>query len=75
MAETTVLTVILSAAIQLIGLFINSNLTKFRIEQLEKKVDKHTALIERMALVEQSVRSAHHRISDILKGRGNDLDG
>lgn len=75
MAETTVLTVILSAVIQLIGLFINSNLTKFRIEQLEKKVDKHTALIERMALVEQSVRSAHHRISDILKGRGNDLDG
>lgn len=32
---------------------------------LEEKQDKHNNLIERMVVVEQSVKSAHHRIDDI----------
>lgn len=35
------------------------------IERLEEKQDKHNNLIERMAIVEQSTKSAHHRIDDL----------
>lgn len=36
-----------------------------RLNYLEQKMDKHNNLQERMAMVEQSVKSAHHRIDDI----------
>ncbi len=36
------------------------------IKRLEEKQDKHNNLIERMAVVEQSTKSAHHRIDDII---------
>jgi len=36
-----------------------------RLTYLEKKMDKHNCLIERMTVVEQSCKSAHHRIDDI----------
>jgi hypothetical protein len=32
------------------------------INRLEKKQDKHNGLIERMVVVEQSCKSAHHRL-------------
>jgi hypothetical protein len=54
------------------GIAINSKLSNYRIEQLEKKVDKHNNLIERMYHVEQAVtvldekiRVANHRIDDL----------
>ena len=34
------------------GILINSKLTNFRIEQLEKKVDKHNSVIERTTELE-----------------------
>lgn len=40
----------------------------YRIGALEKKVDKHNHLVERMITVEQSIRSAHHRIDELKKG-------
>jgi len=39
--------------------------TLHRIEQLDKKQDKHNNLVERMVVVEQSTKSAHHRISGL----------
>jgi hypothetical protein len=36
-----------------------------RLNYLEKKMDKHNNLIERMATCESSVKSAHHRIDEI----------
>ena len=36
-----------------------------RLNYLEQKMDKHNNLQERMAVVEQSVKSAHHRIEEI----------
>ena len=39
-----------------------------KLISLEKKQDKHNNLIERMVIVEQSVKSAHHRIDDINEG-------
>lgn len=35
-----------------------------KIDELDKKQDKHNGLIERMAIVEQSTKSAHHRINE-----------
>lgn len=43
----------------------------YRLDKLEEKQDKHNKLIERMTVVEQSVKSAHHRIDGIEnKNRG-----
>ena len=39
-----------------------------KLIDLEKKQDKHNNLIERMVVVEQSVKSAHNRIDDINEG-------
>lgn len=61
--------------IELINIKVNQdfdNKFKQNIEKklidLEKKQDKHNNLIERMVVVEQSVKSAHHRIDDINEG-------
>ncbi len=35
-----------------------------KLTNLEKKQDKHNCLIERMVRVEQSCKSAHHRIDE-----------
>ena len=42
-----------SALGTLAGIMINSKLSNYRIEQLEKKVDKHNNLIERTYKIEQ----------------------
>lgn len=49
----------------LFGVLASSRLTTYRLEQLEIKVNKHNNLVERMATVEQSVKSAHHRIDEL----------
>ncbi len=40
----------------------------WRLNALEKKVEKHNSLIERMVAVEQSCKSAHRRL-DGIEGR------
>lgn len=47
------------------GILVSNKMTKFRLNKLEEKVDKHNHLVERMAAVEQSVKSAHHRIDEL----------
>lgn len=49
------------------GILTANKLTNYRIAQLEEKVDKHNCLVERMVVVEQSTKSAHHRIDDLKK--------
>lgn len=44
-----------------------------RFKTLEKKQDKHNSLIERMVVVEQSVKSSHHR-ADELSDRVNEIE-
>ena len=51
----------------LAGIMTANKLTNYRIEQLADKVKKHNNLIERMAIVEQSAKSAHHRIDEIVE--------
>ena len=38
-----------------------------KLIDLDKKQDKHNSLIERMVVVEQSLKSAHHRIDEVEK--------
>lgn len=42
---------------------------KSDIKELDEKVHKHNNLVERMALVEASTRSAHHRIDEMKENR------
>lgn len=55
-----------------IGALINSRLTAYRLEQLEKKVDLHNNAVERLfkvemhnAVVDEALRVANHRIADL----------
>lgn len=49
----------------LAGIMAANKLTNYRIGKLEEKVNKHNSLIERMVVVEQSTKSAHHRIDEM----------
>ena len=57
------------------GVMKANKLVTFRLEQLEKKVDKHNCLVERMAVVERDQKTAFRLIDDIQeqmdkKGKG-----
>lgn len=61
----------------LAGILAANKLVVYRIEQLEKKVEKHNTLIERTYKVEESVtlldekiKSVNHRIDDLEKMEG-----
>lgn len=56
------------------GILTSSKLSNYRIEQLEKKVEKHNNLVERMYKVEEGnevfdekMKVINHRISDLEK--------
>ncbi|MFV0515851.1 MAG: hypothetical protein ACK5MV_00435 [Aminipila sp.] len=49
-----------------------NNIILYRIDQLEEKQDKHNGLIERMVKVEESTKSAHHRIDEIKEEHINE---
>lgn len=56
----------------LAGVITTARLLNYRIEQLEKKVDKHNNLIERVyrieqheAVIDNKIKTADHRISDL----------
>lgn len=59
------------------GIMTSSRLTGYRIEQLEKKVEKHNNVVERVfrledndKLLDEKIRVANHRIEDLEKMRG-----
>lgn len=67
--ESTVMVAIITGCASLFSAIltgiITSSKTIYRIDQLEKKVDKHNGLVERMVVVEQSCKSAHRRIDEL----------
>lgn len=74
--DSAVIVALLSLAGTLIGSYLASNKTtavmqeqikgiKEDIGTLSSRVDKHNKLVERMAIVEQSTKSAHHRIDGL----------
>jgi len=61
-----------SAAGAFCGILVNTKLTTYRLEQLEKKVDKHNTVIERtfkleeaQAVMQEQIKVANHRIEDL----------
>ena len=72
----TIIVAVLSLAGTLIGTFggimAANKLTNYRIEQLEKKVEKHNSVIERVyllekheAVIDEEIKVANHRIEDL----------
>lgn len=60
------------------GVMASSKLMEYRLKELEKKVEKHNNLVERMYSVEdkinlfnEKIRVANHRIDD-LEGKTNE---
>lgn len=49
------------------GIVTTSKLTCYRIEQLEKKVDKHNNFASRMPVIEEQIKVINHRIDDLEK--------
>lgn len=47
------------------GIMTSAKLTNYRIEQLERKVDKHNTVIERTYVLEEQVKVANHRLTDL----------
>lgn len=59
-----------------LGIMAANKLTNYRIEQLEKKVDKHNTIIERTYALEKAItvtgeqiKVINHRISDLEEKR------
>lgn len=78
MMDSTILVALLSLAGTLAGSYMANNKTsavmqeqikdiKEDIGTLSARVDKHNNLVERMAVVEQSTKSAHHRLDELGK--------
>ena len=49
------------------GILVANKLTNYRVEQLEKKVEKHNSIVERTFKLEGQVEELQHDIRD-LKG-------
>ena len=47
------------------GILISTKLNNYRIEQLEKKVEKHNSVVERTYVIEEQIKVANHRIDDL----------
>lgn len=77
----TVIVAVISLIGTLVGAYLanrkSAALLDYRLEQLEKKVDKHNSVIERTYRLEEraqvfdeKIRVANHRISDLEKEIG-----
>jgi hypothetical protein len=62
---------ILQIVVYVVSAFATGSTILWRIKTLEKKVEKHNCLIERMYKVEESVKSAHKRLDGLEKVRSN----
>ncbi len=70
--ESEILIAVLSLAGTFLGTFSGIKLMSYRIEQLERKVEKHNNLVERtykieedVKLHEEKIKVANHRIEDL----------
>ena len=61
----------------LTGILTANKLTNYRIEQLEKKVDKHNCVIERVydlekrdAVIEEEIENTKQKIDDLRHSNG-----
>lgn len=75
MSETVIVAILSLAGTllgSLFGIITANKLVVYRIEQLEKKVEKHNNVIERVfrlekyeAVIEEEIKVINHRINDL----------
>ena len=62
---------IIVAVLSLVGTFAGSfsgmKLMSYRIEQLEKKVDRYSTITERIPVIEEQIKALEHRITELEK--------
>ena len=67
--DNTVLIALVSFAGTLVGslggILTSAKLTNYRIEQLEKKVDKHNNFAERIPIIEEKLKVEERKIKDL----------
>lgn len=63
--QSEIIVAVVSLAGTFFGSFGGMKLMSYRIEQLEKKVDKHNHFAERVPILEEQMKVANHRISDL----------
>jgi peptidoglycan hydrolase CwlO-like protein len=60
---------IIVAVLSLVGTFAGSfsgmKLMSYRIEQLEKKVDRYATITEKIPVIEEQIKSITHRVEEI----------
>ena len=68
MDYATVLVAVISLIGTLVGSFLanskNSALIAYRLEELEKRVQKHNNIVERLAIVERDIKTAYRRLDE-----------
>ena len=47
------------------GIYASARLTSYRIEQLEKKVDRHNNFAEKIPVINEKLNGHEHRISEL----------
>ena len=75
MSETIIVAILSLAGTlmgSLLGILAANKLVVYRIDQLEKKVEKHNQVVERVyslerneAVIEEEIKVANHRICDL----------
>ena len=67
--DSTTLVALLSLVGTLVGslggIVVSSKLTNFRLEQLEKKVDKHNGFAEKIPVLQEQIRGLSDRLEDL----------
>lgn len=67
--DSTVLVALIGAVASLagglIGALTTSNLVQYRLNELEKKVDKHNNVVERMTVAEGQITELQHEVCDL----------
>lgn len=60
---------IIVAILSLVGTFAGSfsgmKLMSYRIEQLEKKVDRYATITEKIPVIEEQIKSITHRVEEL----------
>lgn len=59
----TIIIAVISFLGTALGTFSGFKLTTYRVEQLEKKVDKHNSFAERIPVIENKVKNLEHEVS------------
>ena len=72
----TIIVALISLAGTLIGslggIVVSSKMTNYRIEQLEKKVDKHNNFAEKIPIINVQIETINHRLAELESEHHND---